>query len=583
MEDNTNYNDQAIFDTLLNDPNDTTQHTFVYDLDLINSLLNDLPNIEVVSEGHVPSIKVESFSPLSNDTSIPPPSNDTVYESSSRSSNSFCEDLDFSNQMVKDIVPKKPNNNEKSKVLCPICKEGDAGRHKHYGGIACISCRAFFRRSVQNDAYKKFNCPNQLQNTSTGLLSCDINSKSWNSCRYCRFHKCLSSGLKVSLVLKSNAKSGSQLDRNNSNQQYQGYEKTIAQRMNSVSRNVLSSASFMNQEVMLISFNVSQYQFEYLRQDMTRFFVEHPANFDTLMNMYFRKQTTPGLVDIGNAQVFGKWWQNHFCSYLSTHNAEHNAIDNETTEILYNFNMAAVYFLNSVISIGNAICPSPLRDILDQVYERQRYLSHCLPHYMEDDDQNYINHSPTLDNNNSNDHLITLLAKHATRQNVKVKPPERAIDYNQAYPAEMWNDETRKWEIIIRRNIHAVARWPTVNENTIHSDEQNKKSRNKTQKKSIMLNGSFCDKNVRKESNGTIVNVDYVLVHLLSLITLYSTDTCTGLKNTRPIENLQNRYLHLLHQYLTFRYPKDAYIRLARGMDIMSKARECCEILQLLS
>ena len=64
---------------------------------------------------------------------------------------------------------------------------------------------------------------------------------------------------------------------------------------------------------------------------------------------------------------------------------------------------------------------------------------------MEDDDQNYINHSPTLDNNNSNDHLITLLAKHATRQNVKVKPPERAIDYNQAYPAEMWNDETRKW------------------------------------------------------------------------------------------------------------------------------------------
>ena len=45
-----------------------------------------------------------------------------------------------------------------------------------------------------------------------------------------------------------------------------------------------------------------------------------------------------------------------------------------------------------------------------------------------------------------------------------MKPPERAIDYNQAYPAEMWNDETRKWEIIIRRNIHAVARWPTVHD-----------------------------------------------------------------------------------------------------------------------
>ena len=31
---------------------------------------------------------------------------------------------------------------------CPICGN-EAGRHNHYGGRACTSCRAFFRRSVQ--------------------------------------------------------------------------------------------------------------------------------------------------------------------------------------------------------------------------------------------------------------------------------------------------------------------------------------------------------------------------------------------------------------------------------------------------
>ena len=100
---------------------------------------------------------------------------------------------------------------------------------------------------------------------------------------------------------------------------------------------------------------------------------------------------------------------------------------------------------------------------------------------------------------------------------------------------------------------------------------------------SDIQHSSFYDKSFTKEVNGAKIQVDYVLVHLLSLITLYSTDTCTGLKNAGPIENLQNRYLRLLNQYLSFRYPNDAYLRLARGMDTISKARECCEILQLLS
>jgi len=33
-------------------------------------------------------------------------------------------------------------------LKCPICGN-DAGKHTHCGGKGCISCRAFFRRSVQ--------------------------------------------------------------------------------------------------------------------------------------------------------------------------------------------------------------------------------------------------------------------------------------------------------------------------------------------------------------------------------------------------------------------------------------------------
>ena len=78
-----------------------------------------------------------------------------------------------------------------SECSCLICG-GNAGKHVHYGGQACYSCKAFFRRAVKDDAYKKFNCQSK---------SCKIDSKSWRSCKWCRFKKCIDSGLKPSWVL----------------------------------------------------------------------------------------------------------------------------------------------------------------------------------------------------------------------------------------------------------------------------------------------------------------------------------------------------------------------------------------------
>ena len=38
--------------------------------------------------------------------------------------------------------------------LCQICGER-AARHVHYGATTCFSCRAFFRRSLQNNTAAK--------------------------------------------------------------------------------------------------------------------------------------------------------------------------------------------------------------------------------------------------------------------------------------------------------------------------------------------------------------------------------------------------------------------------------------------
>ena len=46
------------------------------------------------------------------------------------------------------------NDYESDAARCPVCGIGDVGKHYHYGGRACSSCRAFFRRSVQNSSFK---------------------------------------------------------------------------------------------------------------------------------------------------------------------------------------------------------------------------------------------------------------------------------------------------------------------------------------------------------------------------------------------------------------------------------------------
>ena len=75
---------------------------------------------------------------------------------------------------------------------CYVCKD-KAGKHNYYGGRVCPSCRAFFRRAVQSKYYEIFFCNKGEK--------CEINLKTRRSCQFCRFKKCLESGMKVTWVL----------------------------------------------------------------------------------------------------------------------------------------------------------------------------------------------------------------------------------------------------------------------------------------------------------------------------------------------------------------------------------------------
>ncbi|XP_076334030.1 vitamin D3 receptor-like [Tachypleus tridentatus] len=80
---------------------------------------------------------------------------------------------------------------KKQQKACGVC--GDRAKSYHFGGISCDSCKAFFRRSVQNEGYRNFHCPYEKK--------CEINIISRKCCQYCRFQKCMSIGMEKGWVM----------------------------------------------------------------------------------------------------------------------------------------------------------------------------------------------------------------------------------------------------------------------------------------------------------------------------------------------------------------------------------------------
>ena len=69
-----------------------------------------------------------------------------------------------------------------SKKLCKVCS-APAGKHIYYGARTCISCRGFFRRSVQNNHHQFFGCSNadsQAQWTKIEKFTRKIWKSAWS-------------------------------------------------------------------------------------------------------------------------------------------------------------------------------------------------------------------------------------------------------------------------------------------------------------------------------------------------------------------------------------------------------------------
>ncbi len=76
--------------------------------------------------------------------------------------------------------------------LCGVC--GDVAKSYHFGGLSCDSCKAFFRRSIQNDNYVHFQCC-QLNG------QCVLTLTNRKRCQYCRIKRCFQIGMEKSWVM----------------------------------------------------------------------------------------------------------------------------------------------------------------------------------------------------------------------------------------------------------------------------------------------------------------------------------------------------------------------------------------------
>ena len=96
---------------------------------------------------------------------------------------------------VSEMEGGGPPAQEQSEVyVCPICQSVAKQQHQtHYGGMACFSCRAFFRRAHQASKTPNFVCKRSNK--------CVISVKTRRSCQACRYQLCLRVGMDPELVL----------------------------------------------------------------------------------------------------------------------------------------------------------------------------------------------------------------------------------------------------------------------------------------------------------------------------------------------------------------------------------------------
>ncbi len=110
------------------------------------------------------------------------------------------------------MATEQQDQQQQPRGKCLVCG-AVAGKHNYYGARTCISCRGFFRRSVQSKQHLSFACmktsaslenPTASRATSTAsTVKCQLDSKSRKSCKKCRFDKCLKVSVIIMILLQS--------------------------------------------------------------------------------------------------------------------------------------------------------------------------------------------------------------------------------------------------------------------------------------------------------------------------------------------------------------------------------------------
>ena len=86
-----------------------------------------------------------------------------------------------------------------SDYICPICRDvSDQPQQLHYGGRACFSCRAFFRRAHQKTKNPDFFCKKDN--------ACEVTVKTRRRCQKCRYVLALKAGMQPEAVLTEDQK-----------------------------------------------------------------------------------------------------------------------------------------------------------------------------------------------------------------------------------------------------------------------------------------------------------------------------------------------------------------------------------------
>ena len=94
-----------------------------------------------------------------------------------------------SSEILKNTILSKNSSSKQLSIDCVICNMPSNGIH--FGVVSCEGCKGFFRRSQFQNKYDTYFC-NSLR-INNGQSDCHL--RCFNSCRFCRYKKCISVGM----------------------------------------------------------------------------------------------------------------------------------------------------------------------------------------------------------------------------------------------------------------------------------------------------------------------------------------------------------------------------------------------------